>query len=301
MHHEEQDRKIEELLPTIQDEPTQIDEIAKVRGWFRPQQDSTFYPIIQHFLSGQKEISETINKITAPIDEVITAGKSADVNWLDLWYSFIHSAKRISFRDSDSHAKLIDLYKAFRAHADSSEAKSKYATTLNYIAAREAYNDAPGVGAGWFEAEAHAWANLNYFYARLTADGLDNMWTYVIYSMREALEEAKEDDDPKEFVRRGPVTAAQKYDASVPAAAVWVFALGKKLYENVEDLTPKDKKYGNPAKPGELWEGGKPEFSKARWAFWKKRFGEIANVEGVKQETRAVAKEAVGAMEKAEE
>ena len=94
-------------------------------------------------------------------------------------------------------------------------------------------------------------------------------------------------------------TAAQKYNVYVPAAAAWVLGFGRTLYRKEEDLTPTDRKYGNPAKGGALWKG-KPEFSKERWSFWKERLGVISKLDSVSDKTKNLSRDALEAMERAE-
>ncbi|KAK3215266.1 hypothetical protein GRF29_19g2744316 [Pseudopithomyces chartarum] len=283
----QQRERIEKVFSETNDEPTQIDRIAEIRGWFRPEKNSIFYPAVQNYVNDETDLQTTVTQITKPIDEAIAAQKFENTGQEDLWNSILHSAKRIPYQQN-GHKKLLDLIKAIQKCPEPSlsEEQSMY-TTLSSLGrqVREVYNDSPG-DIGKFPPEIHAWTNCNYFLALLNNSEILNLHIYVIWAMREALEEKA--DPPKEW-----------YDTHVPAAAVWVFVLGRKLYEREEDLTPKSEYEGNPARGGELWTGGS-EFSKARWAFWKKRFGEVAGEEGVSQETKDIAKEAVAAMEKAE-
>ena len=69
-----------------------------------------------------------------------------------------------------------------------------------------------------------------------------------------------------------------KYNASVLSAAVWIFAVGRQVYEREEDLTP-----ASPGKGKSLWNDS-AEFSKKRWTFWKSRFGEVAGMEELTEE-----------------
>ncbi|KAF1978094.1 hypothetical protein BU23DRAFT_550203 [Bimuria novae-zelandiae CBS 107.79] len=282
--------KIEQALSETKDEPTQIDRIAEIRGWFRPNQNSDIYPAIQNYLNGSADLQTTVAKIAKPIDEAIKEGKTDDISLGYIWNSLLHSSKRIPFRDAEQHAKLVDLVKAIQEHPDPSGGSTYKTLSGLGMQAREAYNDIPRHDTGLFKQDFHAWANLNYFLARLTESGVFEFYLYTIWAMREALEKA-------------PGRLPGWYDIHVPAAAVWVFALGSKLYEREEDLTPKNRNEGNPAKGGDLWTGG-PVFSKERWAFWKKRFGDVAGEEGdaslVSEETRKIARDAVEAMEKAE-
>jgi hypothetical protein len=289
---QEQNRKIQEIAARDQEDAVQIDEIAKIRGWFRPEDDSPFYPIVQDYLAEKLTLDEAAKKLVTPIDEKIAAQRLDDVNYLDLWYSIIHSARRLNFRETNWHTVLVDLVKAFKKHSIPGNEKYNYlysSLTDFGMACREAYNDRPEPGHA-SDVEITAWANMNFFYALLTGQEVFDHSIYAIWSMRAALEESHADDRDS--------TAAQKYDTYVPAAAVWAFGGFRVLFAKEEDLTPKDKSHGNPAKGGELWRG-KAEFSKERWYFWRERFAEVAKMDDVSEQTRTVAKDAIEAMERA--
>ncbi|KAJ4355925.1 uncharacterized protein N0V89_003950 [Didymosphaeria variabile] len=278
--------EIEKALSEISDEPTQIDRIAEIRGWFRPPKDAISYPAVQEYMNDGADLQTTVDKITKPIDEALKQGSGKD-QLGDVWYPIIHSAKRIPYSNADQHAKLVDLVKAIKEHPEPSQEHPTYKSLSGLgLAARESYNDIPRHHVGSVPQEIHAWTNFNYFLARLTDSGIWEAYLYVIWAMREALEKT-------------PEPLPWWYDANVPAAAAWVLGLGKKVYEREEDLTPKDPNQGNPARGGDLWTGG-PVFSKERWAFWKKRFGDVVKHEGVSDEAKGIAKQAVEAMEKAE-
>jgi len=293
-------RQVEEVISKIADEGERIDAIARIRNWFGPRDDSRTYPVIQSYLIGSVSLTEAIDQITGPIDAALLAGRRESISEMDIYYSFFHSAKRISFRDIEKHSKLVALFRAYKSHPgpseDPKEPSGFYKSLPNfYMAARETVNDAPGGGSGFSDPEIHAWANLNYFFAQLTAnaDGLANFWMYCIWAMRDALENDHTVGNPDEV--HSASTESQRYNAFVPAAAVWVLALREKLYENEHDFTPTRPNQGSPARGGELWKGG-PVFSKTRWALWKKRFGEISDMDEVSDETRAIAKEAFNVM-----
>jgi hypothetical protein len=215
---------------------------------------------------------------------------------MDLWYSIIHSAKRLPFRGVAGLMELVSLMKAIKANKPPLNA-ARQDLFLNltdfYMCARETMNDCPGCGSGYTLPEAHAYANMIYFYALLTKEQVAEFWVYCIWEMRRALEETHTDDSPE----RGhcPGTAVQKYEATVPGAAVWIFATGKEVYAREEDLTETRPGYGNPGKGWDLWTG-RPEFSKERWALWKRRFGEVGKMEKLSEEVRGIAKQAVEAM-----
>jgi hypothetical protein len=289
---QEQNREIEKIISSDQDDAVKIDKIAKIRGWFRPSDDSTFYAIAQDYLAKNITASEASEKLCAPIDEKISAQRLDDVNFTDLWYSILHSARRTYYKDTEEHQRIVCLVDAFKQHSVPNNEKYNYlysSLTDFLLTSREAYNDQPTPGST-FDIEITAWANMNFFFALLTAKEIADNLLFAIWAMRQALEIPHSDDEQS--------TAVQKYEAFVPAAAVWVFGAFRVLLNKEEDLTPKDKKQGNPARGGELWKG-KAEFSRARWDFWQQRFAEIGKMEEINQATRSVARDAVEAMERA--
>ncbi|PSN63629.1 hypothetical protein BS50DRAFT_576257 [Corynespora cassiicola Philippines] len=296
MSNDTRDQKIQEVISSTPDEAQQIDQIAKIRGYFGAPNDktATYHSLVQDYVAGTSDLSTTTQKLFSTIQDANTSQDSKSVFFMNLWYTLLHTAKRTPFRDTPRHTKLVDLAKAIKDPQISGASPSD--THELSMWSREVMNDAPGGASGYSAPEIHAWTNVNYFLALLKGAGLAS-YIFDIWAMREALEREHFDDGPHDGPNRA--TAAQKYDAWVPAAAVWVFGEGDKLYGLEEDLTPKSRNQGNPAKGGELWKGG-AEYSKERWAFWKKRFGEVGGMGEVSEETRGVAKEAVVAMEEVE-
>jgi hypothetical protein len=295
------ERKVQEVLARTPDEAQQIDEIAKIRNYTRPKEGSEIYVLIQEYIDGKVDVDVTIEKITRPLDEklVKTTNWEEEVELSDMWNGVLHSARRIPFRNNEGHMKLVDLVKAYKEHPEPAhEGEQGIYEKLLYlgISSRETMNGFPGGAAGYTKPEIHAYTNLHYFFALFTREGVREYWIYCIWAMRDALEDNLDDDRQ---TRHKPVTAAQKYDAFVPAAAVWVLVLGKALYEREEDMTPTNRNQGNPARGGEYWKG-KPEFSKARWALWKDRFSKVGGMTELSDETRQIAKEAVECMEESQ-
>jgi hypothetical protein len=290
--NQEQNREIQEIVSRGQDDAIKIDEIAKIRGWFKPSDDSAFYAIVQDFLAKKITSEEASEKMCTPIDEKISAQRLDDVNFTDLWYSIIHSARRMDYRNTDAHQTIVSLVETFKEHSVPNNEKYNYlysSLTDFLLTCREAYNDQPIPGSS-FDIEVTAWTNMNFFFALLTGKEIADNSYFAIWAMREALETPHSDDKES--------TAVQKYETYVPAAAAWAFGAFRVLFHKEEDLTPKDKKQGNPARSGELWKG-KAEFSKARWNFWSERFAAIGKMEEINEATRIVARDAVQAMERA--
>ena len=246
------------------------------------------------------DIEEASSRLLAPIDEKISTKNLDDVNFMDLWYSIIHAAKRKPFHKNDfggdsrsqDRVVFVDLVAAIKNHRIPGNERYNYiykSLTNFSMACSEAYNDSPTQTA--FEIEIDAWANVNNFFAQITHRGLLDRSMFAIWAMRQALEYEYQDDEEG--------TAAQKYNVFVPAAAAWVFGMGKNLARKRKDLTPTDRKQGNPGRGGDLWKG-KAEFSEERWNFWKERFAAIAEMKGVSSKTNDIAKDAVEAMDRAE-
>jgi len=274
--------------------PVQIDKVAKIRGWFRPPDNSVYFPIIQAYLDGEIDLPATLQKMTAPLDNARQCDKHYDA-WGDLWYSVIHSSKRIPCHEEQNVDILISLVEAL-----SKEPGYEQLPQLGMYS-REAYNDSPGAGAGWTAPESSAWASYNHFLAQLDQKGLfESLSSYGLWALRGALERNWTDSSEDE---PNPGTKIQKYDATVPAAVVWIKVAGKKMYEQKEDADPKLKKKDvklEDLKDGDkLWPGA-AKFSRERWMFWKERFGEIGGMAAIGGEAREMANEAVEAMQKVE-
>ncbi|KAH6618553.1 hypothetical protein C7974DRAFT_415920 [Boeremia exigua] len=296
----QQRKKIEDILSSNEHEAVKIDQIAKVRGWFRPEENSPFYPTVLKYLEGDIDIDTAASQLFEQIDQKIIARQLDDVNFVDFWYSIIHAAKRKSFNGVDNvgerkpsfHDRVTDLVTAFRDHKikDHEEYNYIYSSLTDLsMACREVFNDTPRPYAS--DLEIDAWANVNLFFARLTEKGIQDLSLFAIWSMRDALEYEWEDDVEG--------TAAQKYNVNVPAATAWIFGMGRALYTKEEDLTPTNQDGGNPAAGGALWRG-KAEFSKERWALWKERLAAVSKLEEVSEKTKNITKDALEAMERAE-
>ncbi|KAF2177840.1 hypothetical protein K469DRAFT_719311 [Zopfia rhizophila CBS 207.26] len=308
-HEHPQNRPEIERILGLASFPEQVDNFARLRSCFKPEDDSHSYPAIQAYLSGELELEDAVNKIAEPIEKAYSSAdhgcaldpsnpnsgssrnRSTEGFLRDLWYSVLHSAKRIPWNDS-LQEKLLSLVQTVKLRPDpprnfdikktKSDGVLSSSTLWSSLlllgpTTRESFNDSPGVQAGYQPPEIAAWANFNAFLARLTSSSIANFWIYAIWELRSALE------------TRHEKTKKYTLDAAVPSAAVWVLILGKTLYDKEEDLTPKEANHGSPARPGELWQGGKPEFSKARWGFWRGRFAEVAEDEGLRMETSRIA------------
>lgn len=305
MHEAERKQAVEHILLSTSNEPARIDEIARVRGWFRPRGDSPFNHPLQLYMRG----TMTLAQASKGLKELYRENNYA-LAGNDPWYCIFHHAKKIPYWDADQHDKLADVVIAWTMCAlgvtGSDTSQDAYDLTIKWSlgpALREVFNDAPGVGSGFSEPERHAWINLNAFLAHLTNIAEDYMRqstekqpddelarrtrdtlkkdlrSYAlicVWTMRDALEEefTANPDLPTEVA----ATPKQKMDAWVPAAAVWVIVRNQKLYGMDIDLTATAPNQGNPARAGKLWKDGKPALCAERRAFWKTRFKEFMDL-----------------------
>jgi hypothetical protein len=176
---QEQNQQIQSIISTNDTEGAKIDQIAKVRGWFRPGDDSVFYPVIQDYLTQKIDIDEASEKLFAHIDSKIAANKLDDVNFKDLWYSVIHSARRTGYQEKEVQTKIAKVVTAFKNHSipDNEKYNYLYSSMTGFsMACREAYNDTPEPGSA-VHVEINAWANLNYFYGLVAGTDVFRMRT----------------------------------------------------------------------------------------------------------------------------
>ncbi|RDW81234.1 DUF3632 domain-containing protein [Aspergillus mulundensis] len=112
--------------------------------------------------------------------------------------------------------------------------------------------------------------NTNKFVALLMATDDPIFASYswfALITLRSTLE------TPTEQIR-----PAESLEALIPAAAAWIETLGVEIYKWEEEFES-GPKVGARGKGGPLWDG-KHGFCKERWELWRKRFGEVARMEG---------------------
>jgi len=93
----------------------------------------------------------------------------------DPWYSIIHSAKCLPFRDTVGLHKLVTLMSAMKVQPALFHDLGGFTGE-----ARESINDSPGYGSGYLPPEAHAYANMQYFVALLTRAQVADFCIYCI-------------------------------------------------------------------------------------------------------------------------
>lgn len=87
----------------------------------------------------------------------------------------------------------------------------------------------------------------------------------------------------------------------VPPAATWILLAGKNIYELCKN--DHDRKDGDPGSTpdGDEWLWGKSRgYSLGRWAFWKKRFSEIATTRELDEGVKDIAARATSEMKNIE-
>jgi hypothetical protein len=230
------------------------------------------------------------------IDDSAPQGSAEGLLW-QLWFTVLHVGKCTPYSDVAAQAKLLDLVAALKKLPDPPPPQNmtkalsndwiwstgKVWSTLVMIgpSTREIWNDIPHEKV-IFDPEVEAWTNVNAIVAGFTARGIADFWIYCIWAMRNALEDALSTKD---------------LDVFVPAAAVWIFVLGRQLYDRNKDLTPKDPKtQGNPGRGGELYKGP-TAFCRERWDFWKQAFYSLSERQSLKSTTREVAARAAKTMD----
>jgi hypothetical protein len=232
-----------------------------------------------------------------PVVDDLAPDDSAEGLLWQLWFTILHVGKCTPHADVAAQSKLLDLVAALKKLPDPpppqnmtkalkndwiwSSGKVWSITLMLGPSARETWNDIPHEKL-IFDPEIEAWANVNAFVAGITIRGIADFWTYCIWAMRSALED---------------IPAPMMIDASVPAAAAWIFVLGPQLYKKNKDLTPKDPaRQGNPGAGGELYKGA-VAFCRERWDFWKQAFRNLSERQDLKTTTRDIAVQASKTMD----
>ncbi len=65
----EKHNAIQAIIDTTPSEADQIDAIAEVRGWFRPEPDLTAYATVKAYLSGTFDLHTTVSQLVSPVEE----------------------------------------------------------------------------------------------------------------------------------------------------------------------------------------------------------------------------------------
>jgi hypothetical protein len=190
------------------------------------------------------EIAQTLSTL---IDDDDGQSDDSSKRWpIGETYNALLSHIRLSTtHDSPLQSKLIDVLLALKQKRDLGPLG---------ICVRDAWNGELNSN------NVEQWASLNAFAARMTQAQVSNFDLYAIWAFRPALEASTTDEN------------VQKH---IPAAAVWMFYAGSRLYDlSKKSEAPED--WGRAARGGARWEG--PDgYSIERWNLWKQSFKESSS------------------------
>lgn len=301
--------------------PQKIDQMAKLRNWFSA--DTSL--IDTYFASPNSSATHLAAELAAPIEESYSTGDyrqrlpgseiprselrkrpSTEGQLWDLWYSILHAAKKIPWEDNQQQDKLLDLVKALKARPDPPLPSPMPAVlTKDWIwtpgalwsvllmlgpSARESWNDSCGCGAGWTAVETAAWTNVNVFVARMVASGVASMFCLYGEWALENLEEKWSAQYSHQAGEEGVVR-----ETNVGIAALWVVIAGREMYEKRErDSRGVDAYEIDIQKRGRNfpWIKFKHGVTGARWTWWKRRFEQESEDEGLDERVRELATKA---------
>lgn len=245
--------------------------------------------------------------------------ENAEMLLWNLWYSILHTAKKIHFTDEARQEKLVDLVRALKARPDPPEPvpmtihlKRDWVWQLGTVwsdliilgaSIAEVRNDSCGCGAGWSWPEQQAEQNLNAFYARLTASGVANIHVQGEICAVDALEKA-----PTPWYRRvSPPPDHEILSHYITCAALWTIIAGKEVYakyphtRDERDIEVVDRILE--LRDNELpWNRSRKKYKgRARWEtarreFARRRFEAESNNEDLSPEVRDLAGRAAKAM-----
>ncbi|KAI1015506.1 hypothetical protein LB504_011060 [Fusarium proliferatum] len=254
-----------------------IDRLAEIRNWFCA--DTT---VVDQYMSGEISTIDAVDILAKPIDEAYSTAnagteyfrqerrkyhspekalelwgpeedwpepaneqdqsENAEMLLWNLWYSILHTAKKIPFTEEARQKKLVDIVRALKARPNPPEPvpmtislKRDWVWELGTIwsdliilgaSIAEVRNDSCGRGAGWSWPEQQAEQNLNAFYARLTASGVANIHVQGEICAIDALEKA-----PTPWYRRvSPPPNHEILSHYITCAALWTIIAGKDVY-----------------------------------------------------------------------
>lgn len=233
----------------------------------------------------------------------------------ELWYGFLHAARRIPYTDTAQQEKLLGLLRTLKARPNPKpptpmtiplrrhwiwETGTLWSDLVMFgFSVTETFNDTCGCGAGYLPNEMQAWLNFTSFIARGTGSGVsDSRWIGIV-----ALVRATEDDlTPLPKNQRFPAPVLTKLQYHVPEAALWILLAGEKALESYPRLTT-----GQDVKVVEEFIGLKgkdlpwkrskrkykgPRYEDMRMEFLRKRLEIESQNEGLSLDARLLARQA---------
>ncbi|GKU07129.1 hypothetical protein FLAG1_10503 [Fusarium langsethiae] len=202
-----------------------------------------------------------------------------------LWSAILTAAEQTPH---DRQDKLVQVMQAIKELAPSGDKAKKFV-----VWEETRWGDLPLFGSTARdeldraqEDSEDACVNINAFFARITAAGINDFTLYAIWTLREALE----DPATKEI--------AQKTSPKLlKAASVWFIYAG----DSLASATKEGKKFdGKMAKPGaSLNEGAEWRgFCDDRWKVWQQRMSDLKNAD-LPEQTKTLIERAVEGLNKA--
>ncbi|KAJ4328782.1 hypothetical protein N0V84_000787 [Fusarium piperis] len=179
------------------------------------------------------------------------ASKCTEMLLWDLWYSILHTAKRIPYTDDSRHDKLVELVRAFKVRPNpplpvpmTTPLKREWIwesgklwtdLTVLGISVAEVSNDSPGCGAGWLWPELRAWENVNAFMARLTARHITALQNYGYWALGDAIERSLTPG----YRRTYPASDNEILSHRVITASLWVTIAGDQVFADYPKIRDK--------------------------------------------------------------
>jgi hypothetical protein len=208
---------------------------------------------------------------------------------------------------SESHDAIIKLLFAIRDIPPSPNPVYTYLASIH----REDYDGLSGLRYLWKPEDKQAptptptpttpgdrWVNYNVLTVKLAKSGFDNgYFIFGFFCLRQTLETSRQSRElefdkhlrPTSF-KHSAIDAEELMSYDLMAAAKWVLVGGLDMYRRGNTVFGKGWERGLAVKT-DLWDG-EPGLSRGRWLLWQSRFDHFADRPYVREEVRALSKEA---------
>lgn len=232
---------------------------------------------------------------------------SCELRLWDLWYGVIHAIKRIDWKHPDQ-ARLIELVKALKARPDPPQPQPMTVPLRNDwiweegvlwscllvfgFASCECWNS-EGPSYSWTDVEVKAWANLEAFWARVTAAEIYDFQLYGMVAINQALELPVTGPLPDR-----DVDPSTEMEGNLMSAFVWLELAGQYLWNRRVEDAPGYEDVTLTMRGDDLpWNSaGTCDVSNARWKFWMSRLEEISDDKSLSRTIRDKCLEVSGMM-----
>ncbi|KAE8386440.1 hypothetical protein BDV23DRAFT_187249 [Aspergillus alliaceus] len=263
---------------------------ATYAQWFASaSQDEDFFlepsehSTLQSYFEGNFSLQDAVSRLTGPSKPQWNSHQASQV-----WEVLLTLAEDYD----EAHDDIISLIKALLSQSDAKGRADEemYGFPFCWRAHHDSLWAQECNIKSFSDPVGSKWVTYQAFTARLIASSLVGAYGWVLFHTVDALEKP---------VNPEKLTARQDVDIAA-AAQYFIYAandilhhpLGSNGYDenNVNVLWQE----GN-----EFWEG-EQGFTVERWEFWKKRFGQVRDLEQLRDGTREAARRAEVGMEKAE-